>query len=162
MISTERRFRGFEAGLREAFDGKSSILRYAGDYTVSYGREAARRFLAEGRPATAIFASSDEIAIGMIEVLRSSGVSVPEEVSIVGFDDISPLYLFDPPLTAVRQPVRALGQRALSLLLETNWQEREARSEEEILPVEIVVRKSVAPPPRHTKQRPKRTRGPKQ
>jgi LacI family transcriptional regulator len=71
---------------------------------------------------------------------------VPDDVSMVGFDDVGPLQLFSPPLTAIRQPVRAIGQRALSMLLETNWQEREPHASEEILPVEIVVRKSVAPP----------------
>lgn len=159
MISTERRFRGFRSALSERFGGDVPIRRYAGEYTIAYGREAARRFLDEGRPATAIFASSDEIAIGMIEVLRAAGLSLPDDLSIVGFDDISPLYLFAPPLTAIRQPVRALGRRALSLLFETNWQAREPRFGEETLPVEIVVRNSVAPPPKQTRQRVNRTRG---
>jgi LacI family transcriptional regulator len=153
MISSQRRFHGFESALRERIGAAASVARYCGEYTVAFGREAARRFLEEGAPATAIFASSDEIAIGMIETLAAADVSLPDDVSIIGFDDISPLHLFAPPLTAIRQPVRALGQRALSLLLETNWQDPEPQFGQEILPVEIVVRKSVAPPPRGTKQR---------
>lgn len=146
MLSTQRRFLGFQAALTERFGDTLALTRYCGNYTVEYGREAARRFLAEGRPATAIFASSDEIAIGMVEVLRAEGVRIPEDVSMIGFDDVAPLHLFAPALTAVRQPVRAIGQRALSLLLETNWDERSASATEELLPVEIVVRNSVAPP----------------
>ena len=146
MISTRRRFEGFEAGMREGAGQSVDILRYEGEYTVEFGRQAGKRFLDEGRPATAIFAVSDEIAIGLIEVLRGSGVGIPGDVSIVGFDDVGPLHLFAPPLTAIRQPVRAMGRRALALLTETNWQRSETLSSEELLPVEIVVRNSVAPP----------------
>lgn len=145
MISTRRRSRGLECALeerREPFE----ITRYEGSFSVEFGRAAGLRFLEEGRPATAIFASSDEIAIGLIEVLRAEGVLIPQQVSVVGFDDVGPLHLFAPPLTAIRQPVRDLGQRALAILLETNWQQSESLSTEELLPVEIVVRNSVAPP----------------
>lgn len=145
MISTRRRSLGLERGLQE--QGKPfQIIRYQGNYTVEFGREAAQRFIQEGMPASAIFASSDEIAIGLVEVLRAQGVDIPGEISIIGFDDVGPLHLFSPPLTAIRQPVRALGERALALLLETNWQNSESLASEELLPVEIVVRHSVAPP----------------
>jgi LacI family transcriptional regulator len=146
MISSQRRFRGLQLALRERFGGAAELLNYKGEYTVGFGRAAAHRFVADGKPATAIFASSDEIAIGLIEVLRAYGISIPEDVSVIGFDDVGPLHLFAPPLTAIRQPVRALGKRALSLLLESNRQEWNASVPEELLPVEIVVRKSVAPP----------------
>nr|WP_272209795.1 substrate-binding domain-containing protein [Marinicella sp. W31]MDC2875624.1 substrate-binding domain-containing protein [Marinicella sp. W31] len=146
MISTTRRYAGLEQGLRERFGEDAEIRRYRGEYTVSAGRHAARRFLDEKLPATAIFASSDEIAVGLIEVLYSEGVTIPDQVSVVGFDDVGPLHLFAPPLTAVRQPVRAIGARSLSLLLQTDWQQPDNLSQEELLPVEIVVRSSVAPP----------------
>jgi LacI family transcriptional regulator len=146
MVSTRRRFSGLERAMRKTFGSDATIEAYKGDYTASFGRQAARRFIAEKCRATAIFATSDEIAVGLMEVFQAEGVRVPDDVSVVGFDDVGPLHLFAPPLTAIRQPVRALGQRALSLLLETNWQEREPHATEEVLPVEIVVRKSVAPP----------------
>ncbi len=146
MISSCRRLKGLEQAICEAGLSPANISKYHGEYTIEYGREAGRRFLAENRPATAIFASSDEIAIGLIEVLRAEGVSIPQDVSLVGFDDVGPLHLFGPPVTAIRQPVRTLGERAVAMLLETNWQENPRSSEEILLPVEIVVRKSVAPP----------------
>jgi LacI family transcriptional regulator len=145
MISTRRRYRGLERALLESGE-PFEVTRYEGSFSVEFGREAAWRFIAEGMPATAIFASSDEIALGLVEVLRAQGISISDEISIVGFDDVGPLHLFSPPLTAIRQPVRALGERALALLLETNWQTSESLASEELLPVEIVVRNSVAPP----------------
>lgn len=145
MISTRRRYKGLERALLETGE-PFEVTRYEGSFSVEFGREAAWRFIEDGMPATAIFASSDEIAIGLVEVLSAQGVSIPEEISIVGFDDVGPLHLFSPPLTAIRQPVRDLGERALALLLETNWQTSESLASEALLPVEIVVRNSVAPP----------------
>ncbi len=146
MLSAHRRRQGLSRALNERFGDDAELTAYAGDYTVDYGREAARRFLREDRPGSAIFASSDEIAIGLIEVFKETAVSVPEDVSVVGFDDVSPLHLFAPPITTVRQPVREIGKRALEVLLETNWQDPGSFASEELLPVEIVVRNSVAPP----------------
>lgn len=146
MISGRRRFNGLRRALTEKWGESAVPMSYRGNYTIEFGREAARRFIAEGMPATAIFATSDEITIGMIEVFRAQGVSVPGDVSIVGFDDVAPFHLFAPPITAVRQPVRAIGKRSLTLLLETNWQELSSPAPQELMPVEIVVRESVAPP----------------
>ncbi|MGH6760780.1 MAG: LacI family DNA-binding transcriptional regulator [Phyllobacterium sp.] len=146
MISARRRFEGLERGIREGFGEQGQILRYEGEYTARFGREAACRFIDEAKPATAIFASSDEIAIGMIEVFRARNVAIPDDVSMIGFDDVGPLHLFAPPLTAIRQPVRKIGQRSVSLLLETDWQQENSSAREELLPVELVERNSVAPP----------------
>lgn len=146
MLSGSRRFEGLRGALVDRWGGEAGIVEYRGAYTTEFGREAAQRFIAEGMPATAIFASSDEISIGMIEVFRARGVSIPGDVSIVGFDDVAPFHLFAPPITAIRQPVRAIGKRSLTLLLETNWQDLASPAPEELVPVEIVVRESVAPP----------------
>jgi LacI family transcriptional regulator len=146
MISARRRYDGVLRALREAQGDSVRVDRYAGEYTVEYGRQAALRFLEEQSGATAIFASSDEIAIGLIEVMRSREISVPGDLSLIGFDDVGPLHLFSPPLTVIRQPVREIGRRSLELLLGTNWQEWKPSASEELVPVEIVVRNSVAPP----------------
>ena len=89
--------------------------------------------------------AADEITVGLMEVFRDRGIVVPRDVSLIGFDDVLPQHLYAPPVTSVRQPVRKLGQRALTLLTETNWQEPSAFAEE-LLPVEIALRDSVAPP----------------
>lgn len=146
MLSARRRLAGVKRGVSAIFGEHANIMHYEADYTVEAGRQAALRFLEAGRPASAIIASSDELAIGLVEIFQSKKIRVPEDVSIVGFDDIAPLHLFAPALTAIRQPVRALGHRAVALLLETNWQERgDEPFPEEVLPVEIQVRNSVAP-----------------
>ncbi|WP_127903910.1 LacI family DNA-binding transcriptional regulator [Solirhodobacter olei] len=153
MLSAHRRYAGLEHALREAFGARAELTRYEGEYTIEFGRAAARRFLDEGCPATAIFASSDEIAIGVIEVFRDRGIVVPRDVSVIGFDDVGPLHLFAPAITAVRQPVRQIGRRALELLLDTSWQALDPTMPEELLPIELVVRNSVAPPAEQPVQR---------
>ncbi len=149
MVSTHRRRAGFERAMKECGEAGLELLSFGGGYDRASGRQAARWFLQQGHPATAIFAASDEIAIGVLEVFREQGVSVPEDVSIVGYDDVGPLHLFAPGLTAVRQPVREFGRQALSLLKEIAASTAEDRTEEMLLPVELVVRESVAPPRRY-------------
>jgi LacI family transcriptional regulator len=146
MISGRRRFGGLRRALCEHWREDIVPAAYRGTYTIEFGREAARRFIAEGMPATAISATSDEIAIGLMEVFKAEGISVPQDVSIVGFDDVAPFHLFATPVTAIHQPVRAMGRRSLALLLETNWQDHASPAPQELLPVELVVRESVAPP----------------
>lgn len=145
MISARERFSGLEQAMREKFGDDARIRRYEGEYTVEFGRQAARRFIAEGRPASAIFSSSDEITIGLIEVFKAQGISIPDDVSLIGFDDVGPLHLFSPPITAIRQPVRSIGERAVALLLDNKQQERALPAKPLLLPVELIVRESVAP-----------------
>jgi LacI family transcriptional regulator len=144
VLSAARRHAGLVRALREAWGGGGEVLRWSGDYSVASGRAAAARFLAEGRPATAILASSDELTVGVLEVMREAGVAIPRELSLIGFDDLGPLHLFAPPVTAIRQPVEALGARALALLLDSDWSG--APQGEELLPVSLIERESVAPP----------------
>ncbi|RYH08027.1 LacI family DNA-binding transcriptional regulator [Tropicimonas sp. IMCC6043] len=150
MISGERRHKGFLRGLREVADTDLRVERISGPYTVEAGREAARKFISrsDDRP-TAIFATSDELLIGLYEVLGETGMSVPRDVSVVGFDDVSPLHLFAPAVTAVRQPVRELGKRALELLLDFKPDADSTLPHEELLPVTLIERDSVAPPIRN-------------
>ncbi|SNT26712.1 LacI family DNA-binding transcriptional regulator [Tropicimonas sediminicola] len=147
MISGARRHAGFLRGVHEVAGEAARVERACGPYTFEAGRSAARAFVARGdtRP-TAIFATSDELLIGLYEVLRDSGLSVPRDVSIVGFDDVGPLHLFAPAVTAVRQPVRELGKRALELLLDHKPEEDGTLPQEELLPVTLIERDSVAPP----------------
>lgn len=145
MVSGTRRFAGFKRAMMEVWGEDAEIERYEGEYLAEFGRAAARRMLASDQRATAIFATSDEITIGVLEVLNAAGIRVPQDISLVGFDDVGPLHLFAPAVTAVRQPVRPLGIRALSLLLDTDWTDPEKLPSEEILPVTLIMRNSVAP-----------------
>ncbi len=145
MLSGARRFAGFRRAMLEVWGEDARIDRYEGEYLAAFGRAAAERMLATEPRPTAVFATSDEITIGVLEVLNAAGVRVPQDLSLVGFDDVSPLHLFAPAVTAVRQPVRALGVRALGLLLDTDWTDPEKLPPEEILPVTLIMRNSVAP-----------------
>ncbi len=147
MISGARRYKGLERGIREIAGDYARIRRISGQYTVESGRSAGRAFVADthDRP-TAIFATSDELVIGLFEVLREAGIKVPHDVSVVGFDDVGPLHLFSPAVTAVRQPVMELGKRALELLLDRRPEDGAHPPKEELLPVTLIERDSVAPP----------------
>ncbi|MGW8376464.1 LacI family DNA-binding transcriptional regulator [Streptomyces sp. ODS28] len=110
-------------------------------YTLEGGQAAASALLDRG--CTAVVCASDMMALGAIRAARQRGLSVPEEVSVIGFDD-SPLIAFtDPPLTTIRQPVTAMGQAAVRALLEEIGGTPAPHSEFVFLP-ELVVRGSTA------------------
>ena len=86
------------------------------------------------------------MAIGVVKALARAGVRVPEDVAVVGFDDIFPGSLCDPPLTTVHQPMRLLGERACARLLE-RIANPALRPATELLPTELVLRSSCGCPP---------------
>jgi LacI family transcriptional regulator len=145
MLSGARRFNGFQRAMAEVWGGEARTPRYQGEYSIEFGRSAAKRMLDSRLDVSAIFATSDEITTGVLEVLNAQGIRVPQDLSLVGFDDVGPLHLFAPSVTAVRQPVRDLGIRALSLLLDTDWTDPTKLPPEEIMPVTLISRNSVAP-----------------
>ena len=124
---------------------KEWIIR--GDFSLECGHEAADRILAmEDRP-TAVFCSADMVAFGLIARLASHGVRVPEDISVVGFDDIDMAESYVPALTTIRQDRDRLGRTAAEQLLSRlNGTAPPGPPEEELLPVELVVRGSTAPP----------------
>ncbi|WP_367345337.1 LacI family DNA-binding transcriptional regulator [Stenotrophomonas bentonitica] len=87
-----------------------------GDFSVESGHAAAHALLDGARP-TAIFCFSDQMALGALAACRERGVRVPEDLSIVGFDDLASSSYLSPPLTTIRQPMREIGVRAVKLLL---------------------------------------------
>jgi LacI family transcriptional regulator len=141
LMSGRRRFEGFRDELTK--HGARLSAAYYCDYTRDGGRAAASAFIEDGRPASAVFAAADEIAIGALEIFAAAGLRIPRDLSLIGFDDVAPLHLFDPALTAVRQPVDAFGRRAVEILTApqgvTPWGE-------ELLPVTLERRASCAAP----------------
>ena len=115
-----------------------------GDFTESGGYGAAKalaRLPAALRP-TAIFAANDSMAIGALSALREVGVKVPEEIAVVGFDDIPIAQYTSPPLTSVRVPIIELGERATERLVEGLSSDRRRRRGCETLATTLVVRQS--------------------
>jgi LacI family transcriptional regulator len=110
-----------------------------GDFTEAGGRAGMQRLL-EHRP-DAVFAASDRMAAGVLNELRSSGVRIPEDTALVGFDDIPLALQMEPPLTTVRQQIESLGAAAVNLLLDL-IDDPSATGRRVILPSELVVRVS--------------------
>ncbi len=142
LASTRERF----AGLKEAaaMSGARIVFEECGPYSADQGRLVAARLLQAASAPTAVFVSSGEIAFGLLEALHCAGVAVPEYLSLVVFDDAGPLHLFNPALTAIRQPIKAMGEKAVELALAKP--NDDAAGIEFRLPVELIVRASVAMP----------------
>lgn len=117
-----------------------------GDFTMESGRAIAAELLHRQAPVTALFCFSDEMAIGALAALRSAGIVCPDQISIVGFDDIPMASFVEPCLTTIRQPMELIGQRTVELLLGI-LSRRQSSPLSVTLPHELIVRKSVAPPP---------------
>ncbi|WP_414843032.1 LacI family DNA-binding transcriptional regulator [Leifsonia sp. Root227] len=111
------RQRGFTAELAAA--GLEGIVTEPGDWTSASGARIGAALLAGAaeRDVTAVFSSNDQMALGLLHALRSAGRRVPEDVSVVGFDDIPEAAYFAPPLTTVRQDFAELGRRCVARLL---------------------------------------------
>lgn len=147
LMSTKLRAEGLERGLREGSGGgRVGVRVLSGRHDVASGRALAGALLDAAGDETAIFVGSDEIAIGVIETLRARAVRIPQDMSLVSFDGARALHLYDPPITAVRQPARRLGERAVELLLDGDWDDRTLPTLVEYLPVELIERASVAAP----------------
>ena len=138
----QERFDGYRDALAEAGIDYDEKLLVSGDYSIESGRHAITGLLERGISFTAIFASSDQMAIGAISELRARGVSVPGDVSVTGFDDIIFANAFEPTLTTVRQPRQEMGRKAMALMVERLNGKRTA--ETIVMDTDLVVRGSVA------------------
>ncbi len=106
------------AGLRSAFQGLDAEIQVRfGDYSQQNGAESVAQALREGGRFSAIFAGNDLIAVGVVAALQGLRLRVPDDISVVGFDDIRLSAYFAPPLTTVRQPVYQMGYTAAEQLL---------------------------------------------
>jgi LacI family transcriptional regulator len=116
-----------------------------GRFSYEHGFAGGAALLDLPRPPTAVFAGSDETALGVIEAARGRGLRIPEDLSVVGFDDTPVARLAAPPLTTVRQPLREMGAVAVRTALRLSAGER-VDSHHVELATELVVRRSTAPP----------------
>jgi LacI family transcriptional regulator len=145
-LASVERLNGYQAAHAAAGVLAAPELVAEGDFSMETGEAVAARLLALDDPPTAIFAFNDNMAIGVLRAARAHGVRVPEELSVVGFDDTEQSALVSPALTTVRQPLAEMGRMAVSLLLRLLENQRlEGLSVE--LATRLVVRDSTAPPP---------------
>lgn len=117
-----------------------------GDFTDDSGAAAMRALLDLDEPPTAVFVASDVVALGALQVIRERGRQVPEDISLVGFDDIPLVSHLDPGLTTIHLPAFELGQRAGEMLLSLVWGNTLEQTRV-LLDTELVVRGSAGPPP---------------
>jgi LacI family xylobiose transport system transcriptional regulator len=117
-----------------------------GDFHVEGGRDRARELLALPDAPTAIFAGSDLQALGVLDAVREAGLRVPDDVSIVGYDDIPLARWVSPRLTTVHQPLRRMGEEAARLAIRLADEPVETTPRMD-LATSLVVRDSTAPPP---------------
>ena len=145
-VATEDRRRGYRAALASAGILPDPALEIQAEPEIRPGREATLRLLELPERPTAVFAFNDNIAIGAIQAARARGLRVPDDLSIVGFDDVEHATIVTPMLTTVRQPLAEMGRTAVSLL--NRLLERQNFETLHIeLATRLVVRESTAPPP---------------
>jgi LacI family repressor for deo operon, udp, cdd, tsx, nupC, and nupG len=116
--SSQRRLKGFRSTMEKAGIACDERLIVYGDYSLKCGETATRNLLMQKVRPTAIFCFSDEIALGCMYSLREQGFHVPDDVSVIGFDDIPFARYFAPPLTTVAQPAEEIGITCATLLLD--------------------------------------------
>lgn len=150
----------FISGLLEAYSSKCRIQayrRFLADQNIEYreeyvvngtydwrsGYSAARQLVQLKEPPTAIFASNDLMAIGAMKAVLERGMRVPENISIMGFDNIEMSNLFTPALTTIHQPKYEIGIESLNLLLESMNQENRKEGKKSVLETKLIFRDSV-------------------
>jgi LacI family transcriptional regulator len=145
--ATEERLLGFRAGLAGAGILLDPELVVYSDWGIPTGTEAAEQLLSLPDPPTAIFGFNDNVAIGALHAAGRRGLSVPDDLSIVGFDDTEPALIVRPELTSVRQPLAEMGRMGVSLLVRLIEGQRVDALRLE-LATKLVVRGSTARPRR--------------
>ena len=143
---TTHRLRGALARAKKA-RAEQDVLVEQGDFSVESGVVCSERLLAGPKPPTAIFCFNDEMALGVLHTARHRKLRVPDDLSVVGVDDIHHARFWDPPLTTVAMPMRDMGEHAVRVLLGilTNG---ERPADRIVLPHTLVIRSSTAPPGR--------------
>lgn len=146
VYTIERRAEGYRMALVNAGLPVSYELCVSGNLSTDQGYEACKRLLARNIPFSGLFCANDEMAIGAIKALREAGFRVPDDVSVVGFDDIDLVKHLDPALTTVRVEKEILGTVAVKRLLSL-MSNPDPVSVSTILDVELVIRASVGKAP---------------
>ena len=123
--------------------GATIVANQEGDWSSQGGYEAMKTILAAGDALSAVFVHNDQMALGAMRAIREAGLRIPEDVSVVGFDDIPEAAYFEPPLTTVKQDFAAIGQQCVDYLISLLGDTPPAPHQRVIAPV-LVDRKSVS------------------
>jgi DNA-binding LacI/PurR family transcriptional regulator len=166
LRSAAKRREAFRECVAKQLPGARPAI-YEGDFKIEGGRRTAHEILERGRLPTAVVVANDLMALGAMQEFRAAGLRIPQDISIVGFDDIAFASLTDPPLTTICLPRMELGRRAVEALM-TTIEHPDRQGVEIHIPTYLVMRGSTAParsaPASHAKSRtraPKKTRAAK-
>jgi LacI family transcriptional regulator len=143
QTTTQARLAGARRAYEDAGLPAEDLLVPPSGFTSEAGDRAVTEALRERSPFTAVVAAADHVAIGCLRALRRAGLRVPEDVSLVGFDDIAVVSDLTPALTTVRVPFGELGTVSARIAMDA---EERGRYRHIVLPTELVVRESTAPP----------------
>jgi DNA-binding LacI/PurR family transcriptional regulator len=141
MCAGQDRLAGYRAAIEASGRDYDEGLVSVGDFTAAGGHAATARLLEQHPEVDAVFAASDLAAFGVVRALRERGRRVPDDVAVIGFDDIPAATDQEPPLSTVRQPIAALGTTMTTLLLD-RIDGTEDLPRRTVLPVELVLRDS--------------------
>ena len=144
--SSPERVRGYRDALtKHGISPNEKLIRYA-DFDPESGYHNMKSLLNSGEKFTAAFVASDNVAIGAKSAVREAGLHVPDDISLIGFDDIPWAKYSDPPLTTIQLPAEALAQSACTLLVDMiQDNSNTSRQTQIILETELIVRKSCKP-----------------
>jgi LacI family transcriptional regulator len=147
LSTAQERAGGYRRALLDAGIAVDESLILFGSYTVESGEAMAQQVLMMQPRPTGIFAANNFLAAGALRTLYSHGMHVPEDMSVVSFEDLPFDFARKPFLTAARQPAYELGSTAARLLLQHLAQPQPPECQEIVLPIDLVIRTSTAPPP---------------
>jgi DNA-binding LacI/PurR family transcriptional regulator len=142
-LEAQARLDGWRAACREA--GLATPRPLHGDWSPRSGYRAAQRLLGRLHTFTALFAANDQMALGALRAFAEAGVRVPQDVSVVGFDDVPEAEFLHPPLTTVRQDFEAVGRACVELLTRA-IEKTDGHEETVVIPADLQVRCSTGPP----------------
>ncbi len=147
-VDAEERLKGFCEAMRQSANQVSDDDIVAGDFTEESGYNAAKQILASKVRPTAVFASNDSMAIGVLRKFREERIGVPREIAVAGFDDIIISSYVHPSLTTVHVDISQMGILSVISLLTTLDGERSPNSERRhVLPADLVIRESTMQTP---------------
>jgi len=136
------RLAGYKRALRENHIDFNESLVKSGSYRSEWGYQAVEQFLNDHVSFDAVFCGNDLIAFGAIKKMKESGIKIPDDVGVVGFDDIYVSSMMEPALTTVKQPNYEMGYRAVELLLEVLNNKNDNLDRKTVLNTELIIRKS--------------------
>jgi LacI family transcriptional regulator len=145
MMSAIQRLDGYRGALADRQIDYDENMVFVGDFTQSSGYRGANKLLDLEEPPTAIFASNDMAALGVMDAVRDRGMRVATDMSIIGFDDVPIASSVTPPLTTIRQPLSEMGLLATQILVDLIQNPEEDQCSI-ILPTTLIIRGSTASP----------------